>query len=196
MYFFIMLLFFLLYKYNIFYFCPFLNVWVTAVSQNTCFVFCKSLHHKQIPFLAVLMSLFPLVVLSSHIPASWSAFFRLISFIPYHTRLYWCFFPSIPFFFFLSAFTFGPLISSVSPIRTVIRCVWCRMSVALVLSENWTQTLTFLSNERCQCAMDPSRGGNPCSSLRRNLRTSPGGRHIPHTFVFPLCPFSSQTGCT
>lgn len=25
-----------------------------------------------------------------------------------------------------------------------------------------------------------------CSSLRRNLRTSPGGWHIPHTFVFPL----------
>lgn len=80
-------------------FCPFLNVWVTAVSQSTCFVFCKSLHRKQIPLLAVMMSLLPLIVLSSHIPASWSAFFRLISFLPYHSRLYWCFFSSIPFFF-------------------------------------------------------------------------------------------------
>lgn len=32
--------------------------------------------------------------------------------------------------------------------------------------------------------------------LRRNLMTSPGGRHIPHTFVVFLYPHSSQTGRT
>lgn len=139
MYFFIMLLaFFLLYKHNLFYFCPFLNMLVTAVFQNTCFVFSKSLHHKQISFLAVLMSLWPVLVLPSQIPPSWSAFFRLISFPPYHSRLYWGLFSPIPFSFYCL-----PLLLDLQSLLfllpghpRVIRCLWCRMSVSLILSES------------------------------------------------------------
>lgn len=41
---------FFLCKHNLFYFLLFLNVWITAVFQNTCFVFCNSLHDKHVPF--------------------------------------------------------------------------------------------------------------------------------------------------
>lgn len=51
------------------------------------------------------------------------------------------FFLIYPFLFFLPAFTFEPqsLLFLLPGQPAVIRCLWCRMSVALALSESWCE---------------------------------------------------------
>lgn len=196
----VIVFFLLLYKHNLFYFCPFLNVWVSAVFQNTCFVFCKSLHHKWIPFLAVLTSRWPLLVLSSHSQVSWSVFFRLISFptTPDFTDVFLIY----PFLFFLSAFSFGPSISSISPTRTAsshqMSDVCCLSTFRKLMWKGKGNKPSHCLGMRgvSVCVILALEKKSLCSSFRRNLRTSSGGWYIPHTFVCLLYPLSSQIGCT